>query len=316
MAQEFDAASGTLQGTPRATREVVQLDRSTWNATITAAENGVLVYGLGGRAGNNRIAMFDRSGVRVKNLTPFGNFLNIDFSPDERRVLFEWQQTPLADDWILDFSTGTRSRVTTNPDDETYPIWLPDGKQVAFAGRRSARYRIFFKRADSSGEERLFLEDPANDVWPVDASSDGRWLLFGKGTASGTARGSLWITSLSGNAAPRLLVAESDNFQGAQFSRDGRWLAFAATVSGRAEVYVSPLPVEGEGLQARWQVSGSGGDRPRWRADGRELYYVRPDGMIMAASVDGAGAEFQSPRREAALSGVPAHPDANHLRHR
>jgi Tol biopolymer transport system component/tRNA A-37 threonylcarbamoyl transferase component Bud32 len=294
MAQEFDAASGTLQGTPRATREVVQLDRSTWNATITAAENGVLVYGLGGRAGNNRIAMFDRSGVRLKNLTPFGNLINIDLSPDERRLVYEWQQTPLADDWIIDFSTGTRSRVTTSHDDDAYPIWLSDGKRIAYGGRRASRYRIFSKRADGAGEETLLIEDPDHDVWPVDASADGRWLAFGKGNASGTARGSLWMTSLIGSATPRQLVPASDDFQGAQFSRDGRWLAFSANVSGRTEVYVSPVPTEGEGLEARWQVSGSGGDRPRWRADGRELYYVRPDGMIMAVSVDGAGTEFRT----------------------
>jgi Tol biopolymer transport system component len=165
---------------------------------------------------------------------------------------------------------------------------------VAYGGRRAGRYRIFFKRADGAGEEVLFLEDPANDVWPVDASADGRWLAFGKGAAAGTAHGSLWMTSLTGSAAPQQLVPVSDDFQGAQFSRDGKWLAFSANVSGRTEVYVSPVPTDGQGLEARWQVSGSGGDRPRWRADGRELYYVRPDGMIMAVAVDGAGAEFRA----------------------
>jgi serine/threonine protein kinase/Tol biopolymer transport system component len=293
MAQEFDAASGTTKGDPRATREVVQLDRSTWNATITATESGMLVYGLGGRAGNNRIALFDRSGVRLSNLTSFGNILNIDLAPDDRRVMFEWQQGPLADIWIIDATTGTKSRITTNLDDETSPLWLPDGKRVAFAGRRAGRYRIFFKRADGSGEETQFLENPTDDVWPVAASSDGLWLAFGKGVASGTAHGSLCITPLREGGTPRVLIPTSDGFQGARFSPDGKWLAFAATVSGRVEVYVSPLPSSGEGLSARWQVSGNGGDRPRWRGDGRELYYVRLDGTIMAVSVNGAGTEFR-----------------------
>ncbi len=293
MAQEFDASKGQLKGAPRATREVVQLDRSTWNATITAAENGVLVYGLGGWAGNNRIVMVDRSGVRVRDLVASGNFLNIDLAPDEHRLVYEWQQTPLADDWILDLTTGTRSRITTNPDDESYPIWLSDGKRIAYGGRRSSRYRIFLKRADGAGDETQFLEDPNVDVWPVDASADGRWLVFGKGQASGTAHGSLWMASLTGGSPPRQLLAAADDFQGAQFSRDGKWLAFSANVSGRTEVYVSPVPSGDEGLQARWQVSGNGGDRPRWRADSRELFYVRADGMIMAVSVDGTGAEFR-----------------------
>jgi hypothetical protein len=101
------------------------------------------------------------------------------------------------------------------------------------------------------------------------------------------------MTSLTGNAPPRLLVPETDEFQGAQFSRDGKWLAFSANVSGRTEVYVSPVPSGDEALQARWQVSGKGGDRPRWRADSRELFYVRADGMIMAVTVDGTGVEFR-----------------------
>ena len=90
-----------------------------------------------------------------------------------------------------------------------------------------------------------------------------------------------------------MLVPESDNFAGAQFSPDGKWIVFSASVSGRPEVYVAPVPTAGEGLSARWQVSGNGGDRPRWRGDGRELYYVRPDCTIMAVSVDGSGSDFR-----------------------
>jgi len=164
MAQEFDAASGTVKGAPRATREVVQLDRSTWNATITAAENGVLVYGLGGRSGNCRVSWYERSGARTKALSSFGNLLAIDLSPDDRRLVMEWQQTPLADDWIIDVATGTRSRVTTGPDDETSPIWLSDGKRVAYGARQSEKYSIYFKRADGSADQELFLEDPVEDV--------------------------------------------------------------------------------------------------------------------------------------------------------
>lgn len=294
MAQEFDAGSGTIKGAPRATREVVQLDRSTWNATVTATEHGMLVYGLGGRVGNNRIGLFDRSGVRVRNLTPLGNMLNIDLSPDDRRVAFEWQQAPMADIWILDVVTATKSRVTTDPDDETSPIWLPDGKRIAFAGRRSARYRIFVKRADGAGTETEFLSDPIDDVWPIAASPDGKWLAYGKGVASGTPTGSLWLTPLAGGGASHLLIPETDGFQGARFSTDGKWIAFSANVSGRSEVYVSPLSTDVDGLSARWQISGSGGDRPRWRGDGRELYYIRPDGMVMAVTVDGSSSDFRA----------------------
>jgi Tol biopolymer transport system component len=228
----------------------------------------------------------------MKKLTGFGNLLNIDLSPDGRRVAVEWQQRPLADVWIIDRVTGTKSRISTNPDDETQPVWLPDGREVLYAGRRGKRYRVFAVRADGSSAERQIIEDSGHDVWPVAVSSDGRWLLCGIGTASGTPHGSLNIVPLSGDSAPRILIPEADGFVGARFSPDGRWIAFSAAVSGRSEVYVSPMPAGGQGLSARWQVSGNGGDRPRWRGDGKELYYVRPDGMIMAVSVDGTGTDF------------------------
>ncbi|HEU4928933.1 MAG TPA: hypothetical protein VFU38_03820, partial [Candidatus Krumholzibacteria bacterium] len=293
MAQEFDPEKGELKGSPRTTREVVQLDRSTWNAAITAGENGLLVYGLGGRAGNCRLAWYNRSGARIKHLSAFGNYLTIDLSPDDRRLVVEWQQTPLADDWIFDVQTGTRSRLTTNPDDETSPMWMANGIDVAYAGRQDSKYRIFIKRADGSGEARLFLEDPKQDVWPLSASRDGKWLAFGKGITAGTPHGSLWMAPLVGDGEPRMLVPASDVFQGANFSPDGKWIAFGASVSGRSEVYVGLLPSSGDGLAARWQVSSNGGDRPRWRNDGRELYYVRPDCTIMAVSVDGSGEQFR-----------------------
>jgi Tol biopolymer transport system component len=297
MAQEFDLGSRSTRGEPRATQEAVHLDRSTWNSPVSASANGVLVYGLGGSAGNNRAALYDRAGRRIRNLTPVGNILNVSVTPDCRRLVFEWQQQPLADLWVVDVATGARARVTRGPDDENSPVWLPDGKSIVYTGRDHLRYRIFQTRVDGLSEPRQIFEDPAHDVWPLDVSADGHWMLYGAGRASGNRQfGALWIRSLiAGDDTPaRMLVPESENFFGAQFSPDGKWIAFDAEVSGHAEVYVSPMPAPGEGLSARWQVSAGGGTRPRWRGDSRELYYDRFDGMIMAVSVDGSGSEFHT----------------------
>jgi Tol biopolymer transport system component len=296
MVQEFDVGSRTTRGEPRATQEAVHLDRSTWNSPVSVSTNGVLVYGLGGSAGNNRAALYDRSGRRIRNLTPVGNILSVNAAPDGRRLIFEWQQQgPLADLWIVDVTTGTRARVTRNPDDDNSPVWLADGKTIVYTGRDHMRYRIFETRVDGLSEPRQIFEDSAHDVWPLDVSADGRWMLYGVGRATGNRPvGALWIRSLVDATPARTLVPESENFFGAQFSPNGKWIAFDAQVSGHAEVYVSPMPVPGEGLSARWQVSGAGGTRPRWRGDSRELYYNRFDGMIMAVSVDGSGSDFHS----------------------
>jgi Tol biopolymer transport system component len=251
------------------------------------------VYGLGGRAGNNRLMWFDRSGNRVRTLTAFGNYLSTALARDGRRLAVEWQQRPLADIWTIDVMTGAKSRVTTNPDDESQVIWAPDGQHVLFGGRRGGRYRICQMRADGAGTEQQIREDAEHDVWPYEVSGDGKWLLFGVGSAQGTPHGALWIAPFAGGDA-RMLVPASDDVQGARLSPDSKWLAFDASVSGRREVYVSPLSFSGDGLSARWQVSASGGDRPRWRADGRELYYVRADGYVMAVSLDANASDFRA----------------------
>jgi eukaryotic-like serine/threonine-protein kinase len=295
MAQQFDLGSRSTRGEPRATQEAVHADRSTWNVPVSASANGVLVYGLGGSAGNNRAALYDRAGRRIRNLTPVGNILSVNTTPDGRRLVFEWQQQPLADVWLVDVATGTRSRVTRNPDDDNSPVWLPDGKSILYTARDHLRYRIFQIRVDGLSEPRQIFEDPAQDVWALDVSSDGRWMLYGVGRARGNRPfGALWIRSLVDDVPAHMLVPESENFFGAQFSPNGKWIAFDAEGSGHAEVYVSPMPASGEGLSARWQVSTAGGTRPCWRGDSRELYYDRFDGMIMAVSVDGSGSDFHT----------------------
>jgi Tol biopolymer transport system component len=293
MAQPFDAQSRATRGEPRATSEGVHFDESTWNSPISVSDNGTLVYGMGGRVGNNRAALYDRSGRRIRSLTPVGNILSVSASPDFHRFVFEWQQQPLADLWLVDIASGTRSRVTRNDDDDNSPVFLPDGKNIVYTGRDHMRYRIYKARVDGTSERELVFEDPTHDTWPLDVSAGGRWMLYGLGQANGNrALGALWIRSLSGDADARMLVPDSERFFGAQFSPDGKWIAFDTEVSGRDEVYVSPMPAPGQGFSARVQVSNAGGMRPRWRGDSRELFYGRPDGMVMAAEVSATGADF------------------------
>jgi len=293
MAQAFDPDTGEVEGAPRATRETVQIDGSTWRMPATVSDNGTLVYALSKGTGNTRLTLFERSGSVVKHLTGFGNLLNVRFGDDGRRVAYELQILPLADIWVVDCATGTRTRITTSPEDETIPVFAPDGRYVLYAAKREdAPYAIYRMRADGSGSEALVFA-AEKDVWPLSIARDGRWLVYGHGVASGTPAGSLNVVPLTGDRTPRVLVPESDGFLNAALSPDERWLAFSATVSGRLEVYVSPFRPESDGTPARWQISSRGGDRPRWTGSGRELCYTRPDGTIVAVKVDGAGADFR-----------------------
>jgi len=122
----------------------------------------------------------------------------------------------------------------------------------------------------------------------MSVSPDGRYLAYVEGTGGGTSNSDLWVLPLQGAEEPIELAATEFNEWGTQFSPDGRWVAYQSDESGRFEVYVTSFPKPGR----KWQVSTEGGSNPRWRDDGRELYYLTPTAKLMVAAVDPTGAGF------------------------
>jgi dipeptidyl aminopeptidase/acylaminoacyl peptidase len=147
---------------------------------------------------------------------------------------------------------------------------------------------LFEKPATGAGEERLLSRSDRNES-PLDWSPDNRFLLYS--TANPKTGVDLQALPLSGERTP-LIVAQSpfDEVNG-QFSPNGRWVAYQSNEGGRDDIYVVSFPAKGGNLQ----LSTNGGTQPRWRADGRELFYVALDGRMMAVSVaaDPAGQNFE-----------------------
>jgi Tol biopolymer transport system component len=191
------------------------------------------------------------------------------------------------------------------PTDEDGPVWSPDGKRVAFQSNRGdGTYRIYMKEADGSGaREKVFDQPPDSaaerkDAWADDWSPDGRYLLVGQAIWGAHDRERrLSVLDLVTNELTPL--AASEGTVGGNFSQDGRWLAFSLFHDGKDQVFVSRFseePVEKarnaggtrfalDGV-ARWQISYEGGSRPRWRGDGKELYYVRADNILVAVALE------------------------------
>jgi eukaryotic-like serine/threonine-protein kinase len=134
--------------------------------------------------------------------------------------------------------------------------------------------------ATGAGDDKLIPQE-GPDRYPTDWSHDGKYVLYERGT-------DLWFLTLPSLSSSLFLKALSPPRAG-RFSPDGKWVAYASNESGKWEVYVTSFP-EAHG---KWQVSNAGGEQPRWRSDGRELYYLASDGKIMAAPVT-TGANFDA----------------------
>ena len=215
-----------------------------------------------------------------------GSNNNVRLSPDGRRVATD-QTDPdgrKIDIWIHEPSRGTTRRLTFDPSGDQTPLWSPDGKQILFNAIRELSFQLMLKNADGSGSEEQAGDPGASfgvrvNVW--DWSRDGKYILFGKGNE-------LWTVSWPERVTKPLLQAKW-TVRNAQFSPDGRWMAYASNETGGMQIYVSPFP-SGNG---KWQVSITGGQEPRWRQDGKELFYVSADGKMMAVAVT-AGASFEA----------------------
>jgi dipeptidyl aminopeptidase/acylaminoacyl peptidase len=279
VAQKFDARGYVLSGEVRTISDEVQYLPQIDLALFGVASKGTLVAQTGKGASKSQLKWFDRSGKEVGAVGPSGLFANPTLSPDGRRVAFD-QPNPDGrneDIWIREISTDSVMRFTFGPGLNQVPIWRPDGNRVVFASNQGLEFKLYQKNADGSGVPQQIgnLGGLQQGFW--DWSRDGKYLLVWK-------YGELWYTP-SSNWQPKPLLQASWIVRNAQFSPDGRWVAYSTNESGNWEVYVAPFP----NTNGKWQVSRGVGEEPRWRRDGKELFYLSSDGKMMAvaAKTDG-----------------------------
>jgi Tol biopolymer transport system component len=230
------------------------------------------------------LTWFDRSGKQLGTVGMPGSYDNVRLSPDGRRVAAD-QTDPdgrKIDIWIHEPARGAIMRLTFDPGADQTPIWSPDGRQILFNSNQRLSNQLNLKNADGSGSEEEVADlGKATTFNPWDWSRDGKYILFEKGSE-------LWYFSWPERVAKPLLQVKW-TVRNAQFSPDGRWMAYASNETGRMEIYVSPFP-SGAG---KWQVSSAGGQEPRWRQEGKELFYVSAEGKMMAVAVT-TGVRFEA----------------------
>jgi eukaryotic-like serine/threonine-protein kinase len=287
VAQPFDRRGYVLSGEPHTFSDEVLYFPTVDKAVFSVSSGEVLATQTGNGASLSELTWFERSGKAAGTVGTPGLYKNIRLSPDGRRAAVDRTDPDgrNVDIWILEPARDKTTRLTFDSFLHQTPIWSPDGRQILFSSSRELGLQVFLKNADGSGSEEQVADLNtafAVNIW--DWSRNGRDILVRKSNE-------LWFFSWQERVAKPLVQAKW-TVQNAQFSPDGRWMAYASNETARWEIYISPFPI-GNG---KWQVSRGGGQEPRWRQDGKELFYVSEDGKMMAVAVKtGESFEASSP---------------------
>lgn len=291
LAQGFDPDTLEVKGDPVAIANDIQVDSVYSRAVFSASPNGVLVYQTGQFEDKSRLVWLDPKGEELGTLGDPAAFLTLQISPDGGQVIASITEPgPGRNLWLYDRERGVRTRLTFTPDVvDAYGVWSPSGDELVFTSTQVGPMQIFRKSTSGSGEAVRMVEESA-DAYPTSWSRDGRFVLYtalGHGP-SDSAR-DIWYLSVEEGGKPTPYIQTRFEEDSARFSPDDAWVAYVSDQSGRNEVYVAPFPDP----SGRWQVSTNGGTLPRWRGDGREIYYLSPEGEMMAAQVDALPGGFR-----------------------
>ena len=288
LRQRFDPERMEATGEPAPVAEGVRSLYVTGRGLFSVSRNGVLVF----QPDTDLTAQFawvDRAGRVIEKVGAPGKYLFPQLSPDGKRLAYVEGDGNI---WVRDLNRQISSKITSNGN-AVAPVWSNDGRTLFY--RRGADEKgptgIYQTSASGGTDEKLFFEGRVNG--PSQVSSDGRWLLY-FAAPEGESVHDVYVLPMEGDRAPRRLVQSPNSDVEPQLSPDGKLLAYASSRAGRLEVFVQPVPPNGE----QWQVSTGGGRQPQWRQDGKELFFVSGvDKKFYAVSVKpGPTLDFEAPQ--------------------
>ena len=282
MMRSFDANKLEVTGESSPVIAHVGYYPSTLWGAFAVSENGTVIANPTEGASRSVLTWYDRNGKEMGTASEAGVFYNPALSPDGQRVAHDAAdlQAATVHIWLQDLGRTTGTRFTFGRDD-VMAVWSPDGSQIAY---RTSDGNLHLKPANGLGTDRVIVQATDGDaVLPNSWSPEGRSLVCTYHRASGGSR-RLMLVNIGDNKSTSLLNSDVDAMDG-QVSPDGKWLAYASNESGTWQIYVTTLL----GAQGKWQVSQSGGTEPRWRRDGKEMFYINGKGMMIAVAITANG---------------------------
>jgi eukaryotic-like serine/threonine-protein kinase len=297
LAQRFDLKRFALTGEPTTILTDIQYQPQVKRAVFGASEPGLLVAQSGSGVALSQLVWLDRKGTQISAVSKPQVYGDLSLAPNGKfaALCMTDMASQNTDVWTYDLERGIAKRLTFDPAAESVPVWSPDAERLIFSSNRnSTKNDLYLKNSDGSQEEKRIVEGGVNN-FANDWSRDGKYILFARDA-------DLWFTTLPELKSTLFLKAPSVLRNG-QFSPDGKWVAYASNETGKWEIYVTSFPEP----RGKWQVSTGGGEQPRWRGDGKELFYLSSDAKVMAVPVT-TGANFDAGTPVALFQASPRQP--------
>jgi Tol biopolymer transport system component/predicted Ser/Thr protein kinase len=282
MALPFDARLFRVVGEAIPIAEHVPTSVALGFGAFSVSDTGTLVYCSGYSPIARELVWLDRAGKRVAIGAKAGPYGGFALSPDDRSVAVQMVNGgPTTEIWLRDMARDITSRFTFRAGINSAPRWSSDGSRLVFLFQPARTYffDLFQKPTARTGEETFLVRTTLGG--PNDWSPDGQWIIYE--SAGQETHGDLWLLRVdgSGEHKPTPYLQTVADERKARFSPDGKYVAYQASESGPPQVYVQAFPATG----AKWQVSNTGGTQPRWRRDGKELFYISMDLKVMAVPI-------------------------------
>jgi Tol biopolymer transport system component len=284
LAQPFDSSTGEVSGEALPIAQGVSQSNLPFFSPASVSGNGILLYWSrgSGTVGTNQIVWYDRSGKVLEMVTPLSDVWEPSIAPNEKTIAFARFSGLNSDIWFRDLDHGVERRFTAEAGRNDTPIWSPEGNRIVFRSTRNGPQTLYIRNTNGSGTDELLPTDnnpKFASQWPTN-----NLMLYSERDPKTNI--DLWVLPLDGNRKPMpFLRSQFDEAQG-QVSPDGHWVAYMSDVSGQREVYIRQFP-SGDG---EVRISTAGGEQPRWRRDGKELFYIAADGQMTAVAVKAVAA--------------------------
>jgi Tol biopolymer transport system component/tRNA A-37 threonylcarbamoyl transferase component Bud32 len=305
-AQRFNGGTLALSGEPVRVADEVQYDPGNGRSHFSLSQNGVLTYffnrttsttggGPNSDLGEWQLSWVSRTGQTLESVGPPGAYRGVEASSDTKRVAVHRHDGKGGDVWVIE-PRGSETHLTFDAArHNAMPIWSPDGSRIVYASRQKDKWGLYQTLSSGSGTEELLYESEQLKA-PMSWSPDGKRIVFW--VQDPKTAGDLWVLTLEGERKAAPFANSPFNERHAQISPDGKWIAYTTNLKdNRNEIYVRPFP-SGTG---QYQVSDNGGDWPRWRRDGKELYFLSI-GVPGTPGVSAGAIAYPTPLMSAAVA--------------